>query len=47
VSQGASETGSAASDILEAAQELSQQSEFLNTEVGKFLTEIRSGQGAA
>jgi len=43
VQQAASETGQSAAQMLSAAQELSQQSELLSGEVGKFLSNIRSG----
>ena len=43
VTEAASETGQAAGQILSASQELSQQSELLKSEVGKFLSQIRSG----
>jgi len=41
VTQGASETGSAASEILSFASDLAKQSEHLSDEVAKFLSEIR------
>ncbi|MCW8914755.1 MAG: methyl-accepting chemotaxis protein [Magnetovibrio sp.] len=43
VTQAAGETGEAASEMLGAAQELSQQSEILRSEVDKFLANIRNG----
>ncbi len=46
VTQGATETGSAATQMLSTAKELSQQSELLNSEVGKFLDGVRSGEAA-
>jgi len=41
VTEAAGETGSAASEILSASSELSEQANVLNTEVGKFLEQIR------
>jgi methyl-accepting chemotaxis protein len=41
VSAGAAETGNASSDILQASTELSRQGELLNTEVDKFMIEVR------
>jgi len=43
VTQGANETGAAASEINTAAAELSRQSDALNSEVAKFLKQIRQG----
>jgi len=43
VQQAASETGHSANEMLEAATELSQQSELLRGEVDKFLDRIRNG----
>ena len=42
VSQGAEETGRAANQVLEAAGQLSHQSEDLRAAVDKFLTDIRA-----
>jgi methyl-accepting chemotaxis protein len=42
VEQGASETGSASSQVLSAAQSLSQDSERLRVEVGKFMDSVRA-----
>jgi methyl-accepting chemotaxis protein len=42
VNQAASDTGSAATQVLSAARELSQQAEALGTEVGRFLDTIRA-----
>ncbi len=42
VQQAANDTGTAASHVLSAAQELSQQAERLTGEVGEFLTGVRS-----
>lgn len=43
VNQAASETGHSGEELLAAANELSQQSEFLNAEVGNFLEKVRAG----
>lgn len=43
VNQAASETGHSSGELLAAANELSQQSEFLNSEVGNFLQKVRAG----
>lgn len=43
VNQAATETGHSGSELLSAANELSQQSEFLNAEVGNFLQKVRAG----
>lgn len=43
VNQAASETGHSGEQLLAAANELSQQSEFLNAEVGNFLQKVRAG----
>ena len=43
VTQAAAETGASADEMLNAAQELSQQSELLRGEVDKFLSNIRNG----
>ena len=42
VSQGAQETGTAANQVLEAAGQLSRESEGLRESVDKFLAEIRA-----
>ena len=42
VQRGASETGSASGSVLSAAQSLSQQSERLRQEVGRFLSNVRA-----
>jgi methyl-accepting chemotaxis protein len=42
VQRGASETGSASSQVLSAAQSLSGESSRLKTEVGKFLNSVRA-----
>lgn len=42
VCQGATETGSASSQLLSAAQSLSNESNRLNLEVGKFLDTVRA-----
>ena len=42
VQRGASETGSASSQVLSAAQSLSKDSNRLKLEVGKFLTTVRA-----
>ncbi|MCH9019155.1 MAG: hypothetical protein IIA73_02140 [Proteobacteria bacterium] len=42
LNQAASETGAAASQMLEAAGGLAQQAETLRTEVDKFLAEVRA-----
>ncbi len=47
VTQGAAETGIAASQILSAVSDLAQQSEHLNDEVIKFLDNIRKDEDAA
>jgi len=47
VTQGAAETGSAATQILGAAEELAKQSEVLSAEVSKFLAEVRVDKSAA
>lgn len=46
VTKGASETGAAASEILTASNELSEQAKNLNAQVNTFLTEIRQGSSA-
>lgn len=43
VSESASETGQSSHQLLEAASELSEQSETLSYEVDKFLTKVRAG----
>jgi len=43
VSKAAGETGTAAGQVLTASQEMSRQAEGLRDEVGRFLTEIRTG----
>ena len=43
VQRGASETGSASSEVLSAAQSLSGESNRLKLEVGKFLSSVRAG----
>ena len=42
VTQGAAETGESASQVLDAAGQLSKQSEALRREVEKFLSEVRA-----
>jgi methyl-accepting chemotaxis protein len=42
VQRGASETGSASSQVLSAAQSLSRDSNRLKTEVGQFLNTVRA-----
>ncbi len=42
VNQAASETGTAAGQVLESSGELSKQAEILRAEVDKFLTEVRA-----
>jgi len=42
VSRGASETGSASSQVLSSAQALSQESNRLKVEVAKFLASVRA-----
>jgi methyl-accepting chemotaxis protein len=42
VQRGASETGSASSQVLSAAQTLSEDSSRLRQEVGKFLNSVRA-----
>jgi methyl-accepting chemotaxis protein len=42
VQRGASETGSASSQVLSAAQSLSRDSNRLKVEVGKFLNTVRA-----
>jgi hypothetical protein len=42
VQRGASETGSASTQVLSAAQSLSTDSNRLKLEVGKFLTSVRA-----
>jgi len=42
VQRGAAETGTASSQVLSAAQMLSNDSTRLKTEVGKFLTNVRA-----
>jgi methyl-accepting chemotaxis protein len=42
VQRGATETGSASSQVLAAAQSLSSDSSRLKVEVGKFLTNVRA-----
>ncbi len=46
VTEGAEKTGTAASNILSATSELARQTEFLNTEVSKFIAEIRNEEAA-
>jgi methyl-accepting chemotaxis protein len=42
VERGASQTGSASSQVLTAAQTLSSESDRLKREVGKFLSSVRA-----
>jgi methyl-accepting chemotaxis protein len=42
VQRGASETGSASSQVLSSAQALAQDSNRLKTEVGRFLNSVRA-----